>query len=60
MDITPNRDFKHKKGFEIPTKHKEAVRQLYRFRKVLIPMLIMRYGLGDTLIKKILLYEKPE
>ena len=56
----PSLDFDHKKGFEIPTKHKEAIRQLYRFGKVPIPFLMQRYGLGDTTIKKILLYEKPE
>ena len=56
----PSLDFDHKKGFEIPTKHKEAIRQLYRFGKVPIPFLMQRYGLGDMTIKKILFYEKPE
>ena len=29
MATTPPLDFDHKKGFEIPTKYKEAIRQLY-------------------------------
>jgi hypothetical protein len=29
MPTTPSLDFEHHKGDEIPTKHKEAIRQLY-------------------------------
>jgi hypothetical protein len=32
---TPPLDFDHHKGDEIPTKHKEAIRQLHWFGKVL-------------------------
>jgi hypothetical protein len=34
MASTPLLDFDHQKGYEIPTKHKEAIRQLHWFRKV--------------------------
>jgi hypothetical protein len=34
MASTPPLDFDHKKGYEIPTKHKEAIRQLHWFGKV--------------------------
>jgi hypothetical protein len=32
----PPLDFNHQKGEEIPTKHKEAIRQLYSFAKLLV------------------------
>jgi hypothetical protein len=57
---TPPLDFSYKKGFEIPTKHKEAIRQLYWFGKVPVCALIVRYKLGDTTIRKILGYPAPE
>jgi hypothetical protein len=53
-------DFKYTKGFEIRTKHKEAIRQLYWFRKVPICALMLRYNLRDTIIRKILSYLTPE
>jgi hypothetical protein len=53
-------DFDHKPGYEIPTKHKEAIRQLYSFAKIPIEGLMERYHLGRTTIVKILEYEKPE
>jgi len=34
MASTPPLDFDHQKGYEIPTKYKEAIRQLYWFGKV--------------------------
>ncbi len=40
---TPPLDFNHLLGEEIPTKHKEAIRQLYRFAKVPIEALMARY-----------------
>ena len=53
-------DFHHQKGFEIPIKHKEAIRQLHWFGKVLKLQLQERYHLGDTIINRILAYEAPE
>jgi len=57
---TPPLDFDHEPGYEIPTKHKEAIRQLYGFAKIPIEGLMERYHLGRTTIVKILEYEKPE
>ena len=57
---TPPLDFYHEKGDEIATKHKEAIRQLYGFAKVLIERLIVRYKLGKSTITKILNYDAPE
>jgi hypothetical protein len=53
-------DFTHQKGFEIPTKHKEAIRQLHWFGKVPVYALMVHYKLGDTTIRKILGYPNPE
>jgi hypothetical protein len=57
---TPPLDFDHKLGYEIPTKHKEAIRQLYGFAKVPIELLMDRYHLGRLIIVKVLDYDKPE
>jgi hypothetical protein len=57
---TPPLDFDHDKGDEIPTKHKEAIRQLYGFAKVPVELLMMRYKLGRSTINKVLEYDKPE
>jgi hypothetical protein len=38
-------DFNHRKDFEIPTKYKEATRQLYNFANVLAEALEFRYKL---------------
>ncbi|KAG4428623.1 hypothetical protein IFR05_015897 [Cadophora sp. M221] len=57
---TPPLDFEHEKGDEIPTKHKEAIRQLYGFAKVPIERLMVRYKLGKSTITKILNYDAPE
>jgi hypothetical protein len=43
--ITPPLDFDHQKSFEIPTKHKEAIRQLHNFANVQIRPLEFRYKL---------------
>jgi len=56
----PPLDFVHEKGYEIPTKYKEAIRQLYGFAKIPVERLMERYGLGRTIITKILNYDKPE
>lgn len=52
-------DFKHKKGDEIPTKHKGAIRQLHWFGKAPVCALMARYELSDTIIRKILGYPSP-
>ena len=60
LNTPPPLDFQHKKGYEIPTKHKEAMRQLHWFGKVPVCALMVRYKLGDTTIRKILGYPYPE
>jgi hypothetical protein len=50
----------HLPGFEIPTKHKEAIRQLHGFAKVPVEALMDRYSLGKSTIRKILAYDVPE
>src|SRR2546421_1023909 len=57
---TPPLDFEHQPGEEIPTKHKEAIRQLYGFAKILMSRLEVRYGLGNSTIRRILEYNVPE
>lgn len=60
MASTPPLQFSHLPGQEIPTKHKEAIRQLYYFAKVPPRQLEERYHLGGSTIRKILTYDKPE
>ena len=60
MTSTPPLDFDHVKGEEISTKHKEAIRQLHWFAKVLISRLETRYKLGNLTIRCILSYDIPE
>jgi len=60
MASIPPLDFDYQKGFEIPTKYKEAIRQLHWFGKVPKLQLQERYRLGDTIINRILAYEVPE
>ena len=50
----------HLPGFEILTKHKEAIRQLFNFAAIPIPKLMVRYKLGYTSIRRVLNYEAPE
>ena len=57
---TPPLDFNHQKGVEIPTKHKEAIRQLYGFAKVPVQRLMTRYKLGRIIIERVLQYDAPE
>jgi hypothetical protein len=57
---TPPLDFTHQPGDEIPTKHKEAIRQLYGFAKIPVEQLITRYGLVRLTVEKILRYDIPE
>lgn len=56
----PNLDFDHLPGFEIATKHKEAIRQLYWFAKVPKLQLQARYNLGESTIRRILMYKTPK
>ena len=57
---TPPLDFTHLPGQEIPTKHKEAIRQLYGFAKVPVELLMTRYQLARSTIEKVLRYDAPE
>jgi hypothetical protein len=57
---TPPLNFEHLPGQEIETKHKEAIRQLYSFAKILVELLMTRYELPRLTIKKILRYDAPE
>jgi hypothetical protein len=56
----PPLDFEHQKGFEIPTKHKEAIRQLHWFVKIPIWELEIHYKLGNSTIRRILSYDTPK
>jgi len=60
LPATPPLDFTHLPGEEIPTKHKEAIRQLYGFAKIPVEVLATRYRLGRTTIERILDYDAPE
>ena len=46
-----------KPGKEIRTKHKEAIRQLYKFAKIGLQLIEGYYDLGDSTVKKILSYD---
>jgi len=47
----PFDDWHYKKDFEITTKYKEAIRQLYWFGKMPIYRLVLRYkGLKESLM----------
>jgi hypothetical protein len=50
----------HIPGYEIRTKHKEAIRQLYKFAKIGLQQLEGYYNLTHTTIRKILEYDMPE
>ena len=54
----PPLDFDHNKGDEIPTKHKEAIRQLHWFAKIPVTQLETRYKLGQSTIRRILKYDR--
>ena len=47
-------------GFEIKTKHKEAIRQLYKQPHLGPETLATRYDLGVSTINRILRYDQPE
>ena len=57
---TPIFDFQHEPGFEIPTKHKEAIRQLYTFGGKSVKELMERYRLSKSTIRQVLGYPAPE
>jgi len=57
---TPPLVFNHNEGEEIETKHKEAIRQLYSFIKVLVKLLMTQYKLRRSTIEKILRYDALE
>jgi hypothetical protein len=56
----PSLEFEYQLGAKIPTKHKEAIRQLYGFAKVLVELLMTWYKLGRFTIEKILRYDALE
>ena len=66
LHTPPPLDFQHEKGYEIPTKHKEAMRQLHWFGKVPVYVLQRRYKdpsgnpLRESTIRKILSYAALE
>jgi len=50
----------HQPGYEIPIKHKEAMRQLHKFAKIGLQQLQGYYSLADSTVRKILQYDVPE
>jgi hypothetical protein len=58
--IPPPLDFDYEKGFEIPTKYKEAIYQLHWFGYMPVSMLQVRYKLGESSVCRILSYDYPE
>jgi hypothetical protein len=44
-------------GYEVPTKHKEAIRQLYGFAKMPVEVIMDQYKLSKSGVHKILDYE---
>jgi hypothetical protein len=48
----------HLPGFEIPTKHKEAIRQLYKFAKLGLQQITAYYGLTRDTVCRILDYDR--
>lgn len=57
---TPPLDFKHKQGEEIPTKQKNAIRELHSFRKIPSAAIQIRYKLRELIIRRILNYDVPK
>jgi hypothetical protein len=50
----------HIPDYEILTKHKEVIRQLYKFAKIGLQQLEGHYDLTYTTIRKILEYDVPK
>ena len=57
---TPPFVFDHKKGDKIPTKNKEAIRELHCFAKVLIAAIQIFYKLRKSTIRCVLNYNTPK
>ena len=53
-------DFDYKPDFEIVTKYKNIIRELYGFGEKSITEFIARYKLSKSLIRYILSYNYPE
>ncbi len=60
LTTPPPLDFDHKPGFEIATKHKNAIRELSGFGRKTIKELMARYKLTKLIIYYILDYEHLE
>jgi hypothetical protein len=56
----PPLDFQHIPGHEVPTKHKEAIRQLHWFGHVPVLMIQARYHLNESSVRRILSFDYPE
>ena len=50
----------HVPGDEILTKHKEAIRQLYKQAKFMPAHLAVLYNIRESSINRVLRYDKPE
>jgi hypothetical protein len=58
METPPTLD--HLVGYEIATKHKEAIRQLHKYTKIGLQQLAGYYSLGESTVRRILQYDQPE
>jgi transposase len=56
---TPPLQFDHQKGYEIETKHKEAIRRLHWRAKIPVRELADEYHLGQSEVYRILAYPAP-
>jgi len=56
----PIQDWDHKKGYQVPTKNKEAIRELSAFAGKSVEQLADRYNPGEYSIRRILAYDIPE
>jgi hypothetical protein len=56
----PIHNWHHEKGYEIPTKHKEAIRELAAFGNKSVKQLANRYKLRQLSIRRVLNYKAPE
>jgi hypothetical protein len=56
----PFLNFDYQKGFEISTKYKKAIYQLYNFANILTGNILDCYKLARSTVKQILSYNKPE
>ena len=56
----PPLDFQYLPGYEIPTKHKEAIRQLHWFGHIPVLIIQERYYLNESSVRRILSFDYPE